>query len=303
MRMPGTEPTSPQVIQASLRGRVEQQVDAIAGSANKVISGVVDSSFGVLRSLLPGQIQSQATVTTAATETVEESRPGFGILRRDTGFSIASLAASLPGSRPRAATATTANEEAGQQMVEVPSRPGSSRSMRVAEEETSTSEAESTGDEQDEEEEEEEEDEGDYGHDTRSIRSFESMMSGRSGRGKGKRRPASGRMSLTDRLASMPGLSRLAQSQALDAAKIQGSPPGSRRSSLLLPTGGAAPNRFETPASSRAASPIAIRISPPNPRFLSITEDEIKVSEVGELLREYKRLAEAVRAMGGFHDD
>ena len=62
-------------------------------------------------------------------------------------------------------------------------------------------------------------------------------------------------------------------------------------------------NRFDTPVSSRAPSPVAIRISPPNPRFLTCTEDDIKVSEVGELLREYKRLAEAVQAMNGFHDE
>ena len=36
---------------------------------------------------------------------------------------------------------------------------------------------------------------------------------------------------------------------------------------------------------------------------MNCTEDDIKVSEVGELLREYKRLVEAVRAMGGFHED
>ena len=58
----------------------------------------------------------------------------------------------------------------------------------------------------------------------------------------------------------------------------------------------------DSPSSSRAASPV-IRIDPPNTRFLEATEDDIKVSEVGELLREYKRLVEAVRAMGGFHDD
>lgn len=34
---------------------------------------------------------------------------------------------------------------------------------------------------------------------------------------------------------------------------------------------------------------------------MTCTEDDIKVSEVGELLREYKRLVEAVRAMDGFH--
>ncbi|KAI0917915.1 hypothetical protein AcV5_002728 [Taiwanofungus camphoratus] len=290
---PGSEPTSPQAVHASLRGRVEQQVDAIAGSANKVISGVVDTSFGVLRALLPGQSQSQSqNLPVSAQVDAEKSTapPGFGLLRRDTGFSIASLAASLPGASGRARPQGQ-DEEAGQQMIEVPSRPGSSRSVRGAEE-RSTSEEESSGDDDGEEEEEEE-------HDTRSIRSFESMMSARSRR---KKRGLSGRMSLTDRLASMPGLSRLSQSAAHDTAR--GSPPGSRRSSLLVPSSTApAPNRFDTPASSRAPSPIAIRISPPNSRFLTCTEDDIKVSEVGELLREYKRLVEAVRAMGGFHDD
>ena len=61
--------------------------------------------------------------------------------------------------------------------------------------------------------------------------------------------------------------------------------------------------RYESPGSSRAASPVAIRISPPNTRFLECSEDDLKVSEVPELLREYRRLVEAVRAMGGFHED
>ncbi|KZT07540.1 uncharacterized protein LAESUDRAFT_725000 [Laetiporus sulphureus 93-53] len=297
VRVPGAESVTTQVAQASLRGRVEQQVDAIAGSANKVISGVVDTSFGVLRSLLPGQNQGQGSSTGGNTESTEESasRPGFGILRRDTGFSIASLAASLPGSRTRSAS-TAHNEESGQQMVEVPSRPGSSRSMHVDEELTASDE-QSSGDE----DEGDEEDEGEHGHDTRSIRSFESMMSGRTGRRKGKRRPSAPRKSLTDRLANMPGLSRLSQNQPHDVPKLS-SPPASRRSSLLIPTG-STPYRYDSPVSSRAASPIAIRISPPNSRFLTCTEDDIKVSEVGELLREYKRLAEAVRAMGGFQDE
>ncbi|KAF7794468.1 hypothetical protein EIP86_005602 [Pleurotus ostreatoroseus] len=159
----GSEPTSPRSGQASLRGRVEQQVDAIAGSANKVISGVVDSSFGVLRAFLPGQQVAAAEGDTDAQEAV--TRPGFNLLRRDTGFSIASLAASLPGARSK--TPVQKDEEAGQQLVEVPSRPGSIRSVRP--EESSSSDADS--EEEDEEEEEE-------GHDTRSIRSFESVTPG-----------------------------------------------------------------------------------------------------------------------------
>lgn len=213
----GSEPTSPHLHQASLRGRVEQQVDAIAGSANKVISGVVDSSFGVLRSLLPGsqpQPSPEAAHTEASIQQQQQesaSKPGFGILRRDTGFSIASLAASLPGAVGRAKK----DEETGQQMMEVPSRPGSSRSIRVDDATSSSSDASC---EDDEEEEDEEEVEG-AGYDTRSIRSFESMMSGRN-RKKGRKRAASGRKSLTDRLASMPGLSRLAQSAPQDPLKV-----------------------------------------------------------------------------------
>ncbi|KIP01084.1 hypothetical protein PHLGIDRAFT_123687 [Phlebiopsis gigantea 11061_1 CR5-6] len=94
--------------------------------------------------------------------------------------------------------------------------------------------------------------------------------------------------------------SRLSGS-AHEHAKI--SPPASRRSSLLVPPVAHAQNRFDTPASSRATSPVTIRISPPNQRFLECTEDDIKVSEVGELLREYKRMVEAVKVMGGFHQD
>ncbi|KAI8985598.1 hypothetical protein BD414DRAFT_59587 [Trametes punicea] len=297
----GSESGSPRVPQASLRGRVEQQVDALAGSANKVLTGVVDTSFGVLRALLPGQA-SDAHPNGVATPPVDADQsaapwnipqPRFGLLRRDTHFSIASIAASLPG---RAKSSQP--EESGQQMIEVPSRPGSSRSMRP--EDGTPSEESSDEDEEDEDEEDEEEEE----HDSRSIRSFESMMSQRSRQARRRKATsASGRKSLADRLASVPGLSRLSQSAPGDAPKM--SPTSSRRSSLMVPPLGAAASRqqVESPVSSRAQSPIAIRIAPPNKRFLSCTEDDIKVSEVGELLREYKRLVEAVRAMGGFNEE
>ncbi|KAI0742030.1 hypothetical protein C8Q80DRAFT_1221824 [Daedaleopsis nitida] len=287
---PGSESGSPRVPQSSLRGRVEQQVDSLAGSANKVLTGVVDTSFGVLRALLPGQASNPQDVPTPPIDADQSaapwniSQPRFGLLRRDTHFSIASIAASLPG-RSKASQP----EESGQQMTEVPSRPGSSRSMRPEEQ----SEEESEEDEESEEESEEEE------LDARSIRSFESMMSQRSRQAR-KRKTTGGRKSLADRLASVPGLSRLSQGAPTDASKA--SPPASRRSSLLVPPQ-AAPKLPDSPTSSRPQSPIAIRISPPNARFMNCTEDDIKVSEVGELLREYKRLAEAVRAMGGFHED
>lgn len=215
----GSESGSPRMPQASLRGRVEQQVDALAGSANKVLTGVVDTSFGVLRAFLPGQT-SDANPEGVATPPVDAdqgaapwniAQPRFGLLRRDTHFSIASIAASLPGRSKSAPT-----EEAGQQMMDVPSRPGSSRSMLP--EDGTTSEDEDEEDEEDDEEEEEEEE----GHDTRSIRSFESMMSQRSRQArKRKAASASGRKTLADRLASVPGLSRLSQSAPGEPPKVR----------------------------------------------------------------------------------
>ncbi|KAG0701109.1 hypothetical protein DFH29DRAFT_580744 [Suillus ampliporus] len=280
-------PDAPVDAPGSLRGRVEQGVDAIAGSANKVISGVVDSSFGVLRSFLPS-----APTVTSAPET-SDARWNMGLLRRESGFSIASL---VPGrEKPKG----DGKEEGQRELVEVASRPGSIHSIYVNDAvdvegtEEESEESEEGGDEGDEEEEESEEEE--HAHDARSIRSFESMMSGNSGKARKKKRfAAMGRRSLTDRLAQVPGLSRLS---GADAHKTASSP--ITRSSLLAP---AHPTRFDSPASSRAPSPISMRLLAPNKRFMECTEDDLRVSEVGELLREYRRLVEGVRAMGGFDE-
>ena len=173
-----------------------------------MLTGVVDTSFGVLRALLPGQTpESHVDLSTppvdadqgAAPWNVPQSR--FGLLRRDTGFSIASIAASLPG-RSKAAM----NEESGQQMIDVPSRPGSSRSVRPDEQSASEDE-----EEDEDEDEEEEEEEGE--HDARSIRSFESMMSQRSRQARKRKTTTRARKSIADRLASVPGLSRLSHGQ------------------------------------------------------------------------------------------
>jgi len=140
-----------------LRGKVEQQVDAIAGSANKVISGVVDSSYGILRSLLPqNQTQSHVQAVSSAisvdiptasanvsgaidssTDTGVEmplvtkvGQGRLGLLRRETGFSIANLAASIP-SISRSNSKLQQGEE-GQQLMTV-LRHSNTRSLRVAE--------------------------------------------------------------------------------------------------------------------------------------------------------------------------
>lgn len=192
----------------SLRGRVEQQVDAIAGSANKVITGVVDSSFGILRSFLPN---SPDPITPAvdglqSTAPWNSVRPGFGLLRRESGFSIANIAASLPIPGGRGVAKPIHHvEEGGQPLVTV-SRPGSVKSLsiktKVGEEDLSS---EGSGEERGEEEVAAEE-EGEVGiGDTRSIRSFENMMNKR----KRDRKGAGARKSLTDRLANMSSLAAL----------------------------------------------------------------------------------------------
>lgn len=128
-------PLSPSIIPASttsastsarLRGRVEQQVGELATGATKVISGVggvVDSSFSALRGLLnvipdPAAADEGRTNSPAAVVSAIITRPGFGLLRRGTSFSIAGVAASLPGgSAPRDKKGPS---EQGQQMIEVP---------------------------------------------------------------------------------------------------------------------------------------------------------------------------------------
>ncbi|KAG1865739.1 hypothetical protein C8R48DRAFT_184013 [Suillus tomentosus] len=290
-----------------LRGRVEQGVDAIAGSANKVISGVVDSSFGVLRSFLPSAPTSASVPTPAPTLTstftsapiteTSDTRWNMGLLRRESGFSIASL---VPG---RKGDGKGEGEDGQRELVAVSSRPGSIHSIYVNEDagvEETEDESEASDEEEEDGEEDEDEDEDEseeeHAHDAKSIRSFESMMSGNSGKARKKKRKLSSlsRKSLTDRLAQVPGLSRLS---GTDVHKTV-SPPITR-SSLLLPSHH---NRFDSPASSRAPSPISIRLPAPSKRFMECAEDDLRVSEVGELLREYRRLVEGVRAMGAFDE-
>ena len=188
---------------ARLRGRVEQQVDAIAGSANKVLSGVVDSSFGVLRALLPGG-QHEQSVPQSPEVIGPEPKPGFGLLKRETGFSIANLAASLPIARQRSNQSNTTVDESGQQMMDV-SRP-SSRTSKHSKVGGAGDEVHESSEESEEDSEEEGEGEEDEEHDTRSIKSFESMMNQRKRR---RRKATLGRKSIADRLANVPGLQRL----------------------------------------------------------------------------------------------
>ncbi|KAF8993241.1 hypothetical protein BDQ17DRAFT_1368587 [Cyathus striatus] len=301
----------------SLRGRMEQQVDAIADSANKVISGVVDSSFGILRSFLPNS--TTPTAESAATAVADAAtKPGFGLLRRESGFSIASIAASLPiaGRKPQ-----QNGEEAGQQLVTV-SRPSSVKSrsragsaasalkIHIEGSESGTGESEASASGTDDEEDEDEYDEEDIqdatgaeGKSVRSIRSFESMMSASQrrdkkseGGNKGSKESTSKgartkpipmqRKSLSDRLAHM-------SQSAL--AGFKNSPPTLQAGTSV---------DASSPASSRPSSPAppSLRLAPPVQRFIDCNPEDLRLGEINELLTDYKRLVEGIRAAHGFVD-
>ena len=218
----GVDVTSAESVSAAarLRGRVEQQVGELTDTANKVISGVFDSSFGALRGLISAAAHENPTAPqTPAPDPVQEQAPwnyyhraGFGLLRRGSGFSIASVASSLPAlQRQISAPSRRPNpDESGQMLVEVTSRPGS-----VAREGEESATEESEPGESDEGESDEEEDANALGGraDTRSIRSFGSMMSGEGSKkapkdASGYGGPMMERKSLSDRLANVSVLSR-----------------------------------------------------------------------------------------------
>ncbi|KAF7329907.1 VPS9 domain-containing protein [Mycena kentingensis (nom. inval.)] len=277
-------------------GVLRRQVDTIVGSTGRMlngVTGVVDSSFGMLKQLLPGQ--SPLPITPALDGTAATApwnlphvgvRPGFGLLRRETGFSIGGISIGGRGS---------AEDKKGEEELKDYSRPASLRADGDSDVDVEESERE----------EDAEYDEGQYEaevgsqYDARSIRSFESMMSRE--RERRKRAPRSGsaasnsvpRKSLTDRLAHVSGLAA--------AAGLKGSPPPRRES--LLPNS----TRFDTPASSRPSSPapatLGLRLGPPNQRFLNCAADDLRLAEVAELLRDYRRLVDGIRAVGGFVGD
>lgn len=280
------------IISASirLRGKVNQVGEMAGSAAGKVLLGVMDTSMLALKGLLSGPESNPDD---------SGQRPGFGLLRRGSGFSIASVAASLPAvgrSTPRAAPDEIPQE--GQQLIEVSSRPGSLRSMRMGDSDESggsTDDSSGSSEEGSSDEQEASDDEGLRGGDARSVRSFSSMLS------KGSR---GDRPSLQDRLANMSNLSRFSKSPPGGGLRKL-SPPPARRTSLLtvapVVPGPASASATDTSAlSPAAASAPRFQIPPPNPRFLECAVEDLKLSEVAELLADYRRIATGMEALGGF---
>ncbi|CAE6454953.1 unnamed protein product [Rhizoctonia solani] len=270
-----------------LRGKVNQVGEMAGSAAGKVILGVMDTSMLALKGLLRADNNPDP-----------DQRPGFGLLRRGTGFSIASVTASLPAvGRSTSRADPDAIPQEGQQLIEVPSRPGSLRSVRTGNsDESSGSTATSSGSEDDSDDEAVSDDEGTRGGDTRSVRSFSSMLS------RGSKDDRRDRPSLQDRLANMSNLSKFSKSPPGPGLR-KPSPPSSRRTSLLAPVPSVSgpPSATDFPTFSPASgAPPRFQIPPPNPRFLECSADDLKISEVAELLADYKRLAGGMQAMGGF---
>jgi hypothetical protein len=265
-------PTSPIMtsIPARFRGKVGQQVGELTTSANKVIFGVVDSSFSALRGLLSEQDKLGPETAAAAILTTpwQAGKVGFGLLKRGTGFAAANLPSSLTGG-------TKKSEEEGKQLEEVSSsRPASIRDFR--DNRSDSADSDSEGDD----ERPGSDDEHHPAADARSIRSFSSMMSKDSKLGRRDR------LSIGDRLASM-------------SAQINKPSPPTRVSLLPSPEKQPSALQLETHSShSRSTSPS--KIPPPKQRFLECSSQDLRISEVDELLSEYRRMVEAVRALGGF---
>ncbi len=220
-----------------LRGRVFQ-VGELAGSAadsaNKVITGVVDSSWTALRGLIIAQpVAVEGTDNEASTPS--SSHPGMRARQAST-FSLASVTASVASIAAAAAASTTAartrsransrasaivSEQqwgANQEMVEVASRPESIREQGV----DLPSYLEESNAVDEEKDEDGQPDRGRRVSDTRSIRSVSLMMSPEGSKPKNEPKD---RQSLGNRLVSIGVLGRLGTAEAGARGPPQDFPP------------------------------------------------------------------------------
>lgn len=203
-----------------LRGRVFQVGElagSAAGSANKAITGVVDSSWTALRGLIGTQAVPIDPDRSDTSVPPPASHPGMRPRQAST-FSLASVTASVASIAAAAAASTTAArtrsrgdsrastiipEEqwgANQEMMEVASRPESGQEQGdqdpLPDEEAAVSRDEAVNDEKTQER---------RLSDTRSIKSVSSMLSRE---GSNMRDEPRERVSLSNRLASIGVLGR-----------------------------------------------------------------------------------------------
>lgn len=216
---------------SKLRGRVNQVSElagSAAGSANKVLTGVVDSSWTALRGLITNAPGDHVDGSTVSPPSGPQARPGMRPRQAST-FSLASVTASVANIAAAASTAAARNRSrassraseqvqvnwgGNQEMVEVSSRPGSVREPGMAGIYGSSDDDAGRDSDQGSEDEHEDVDgtleRDEWGHarrrsDARSVRSVSSMMS----KGSGRKEVPKERASLSNRLASIGVLGRL----------------------------------------------------------------------------------------------
>lgn len=218
-----------------LRGRVFQVTElagSAADSANKVLTGVVDSSWTALRGLI-GNNADQLMVDNDLSDTTTVPRPNMRP-RQASSFSLASVTASVASIAAAASTAAARSRSRGasrasetqqqwsgnQEMIEVSSRPESIHELYIPEEEDHSTDTEVDNERQDKDR-----------SDMKSIRSVSSMMSKDESGGKGER------ASLSNRLASIGVLGRLSspQSTTLSEDALGASPPDNSPSKVSTP--------------------------------------------------------------------
>ncbi|WVQ95627.1 hypothetical protein IAU59_002725 [Kwoniella sp. CBS 9459] len=241
-----------------LRGRVFQvgeMAGTAAGSANKVLSGVVDSSWTALRGLMStganpqpesGEASGTEPSTNPAAAGETGGRPGLRPRQAST-FSLASVTASVASiaaaaaarNRSRANSRASAPEHVwsgNQELQEVTSRPASVRERGDRENEYITSD-----DETEDEDDSQSEGEGEGGKSGRRhgrMRSTSSAISTSTSKSNailGRDEQPKERVSLSNRLASIGVLGRLSQPNSSGIPPVGGGPTSTSTSSSPVP--------------------------------------------------------------------
>ncbi|KAJ9120066.1 hypothetical protein QFC22_002964 [Naganishia vaughanmartiniae] len=314
-----TDPDTASIASASskLKGRV-QQVGELAGTAAGSARAVVDSSWSALRGLVTPNLGLKPVTSRGSDGSAEgvsaPDRPRL-VSRRSSGFSFANVTASVASianaaqhrERPRSHTWS-----AGREMTEVNSRPASIREVDEDSDHGDRADSDIDADYEDHQ--------GASStsvndiaallhrkpSDVRSITSVTSMLSGTS-----TDEPRNERLSISDRFANLSGLGKSPTTPTEQSNMAQGilgtsTPrnPLGRRTTWSTPLeldAATTPRSRESPLESPLlpSAPVDDDAGPPMERFMTCDLSDLRLSEVGELVRDYRRLARLLARQAG----
>ncbi|KAJ9103799.1 hypothetical protein QFC21_002261 [Naganishia friedmannii] len=315
-----TDPDTASIASASskLKGRV-QQVGELAGTAAGSARAVVDSSWSALRGLVTPNLGLKPVTSRGSDGSGEgvppTDRPRLAS-RRSSGFSFANVTASVASianaaqhrERPRSHTWS-----AGREMTEVNSRPASIREV-----DEDSDHGEHAGSDIDADYEDHQgasstsvNDIAALLHrkpsDVRSITSVTSMLSGTS-----TDELRNERLSISDRFANLSGLGKSPTTPTEQSNMAQGilgtsTPrnPLGRRTTWSTPLeldAATTPRSRESPLDSPLLPSAPVDdpdAGPPMERFMTCELSDLRLSEVGELVRDYRRLARLLARQAG----